>query len=123
MDTTQLADQLSSLSITEILALTKTLEEQWGVKAAPAVSRAMPHTPVEAPPTEQTEFEVVLVAVPMAKKISVIKAIREATSLGLVEAKAFVEGAPRSVKDGLAKVEADALSAKLIEAGAEVQVK
>jgi large subunit ribosomal protein L7/L12 len=119
----QVVDFLSSMPVIEIAALVKTLEEKWGVSAAPVVvggggGGAAPVAEVE----EQTEFDVIL-ADGGASKITVIKVVREITALGLKEAKELVEGAPKPVKEGVSKEEAADIKKKLEEAGAKVTVK
>ena len=119
----QVVDFLSSMPVIEIAALVKTLEEKWGVSAAPVVvggggGGAAAVAEVE----EQTEFDVIL-ADGGASKITVIKVVRELTSLGLKEAKELVEGAPKPVKEGVSKDEAAEIKKKLEEAGAKVEVK
>jgi large subunit ribosomal protein L7/L12 len=120
----QVVDFLSKMSVMDLAALTKELEEKWGVKAAPvAVAAAAPAAgAAAAPAAEQTEFTVTLKEVG-AKKIEVIKAIRELTQLGLKEAKDLVDGAPKTVKEGVSKADADAMKKKLEEAGAKVEIK
>jgi large subunit ribosomal protein L7/L12 len=119
----QVIDYLSGLTILEVKELTDTLEEKWGVSAAAAVAVAGPAVAADAAPAEeQTEFDVILVS-PGAKKIQVIKAVRELTSLGLKEAKALVDEAPKAIKEAVSKAEADEMTAKLEEAGAQVEVK
>ncbi len=122
----QVIEYLSSLSVLDIAKLTKTLEEKWGVKAAP-VAVAGPAGPAaggEAAPkaVEQTEFTVILTAAGAAK-IQVIKAIREITNLGLKEAKDLVDGAPKEVKAGVSKQDADDIKKKITEAGGTVEIK
>ena len=121
----QVIEYLSNLSVMDIAKLTKALEEKWGVKAAP-VAVAAPAggaaAPVEAPKEEKTEFDVVLAAAG-ANKIQVIKAIREITGLGLKEAKDLVEAAPKTVKEAIAKADAEEMKKKLTEAGATVELK
>jgi large subunit ribosomal protein L7/L12 len=118
----QVKEYLSGLTVMQIVELTKELEDAWGVKAAPvAVAGAAAAAPAEAA-EEQTEFDVVLKSFGSAK-IQVIKAVREATGLGLKDAKELVESAPKAIKEGVAKAEADELAAKLKEAGAEVEIK
>jgi large subunit ribosomal protein L7/L12 len=117
--------QLSSLTVVEIVALTKALEEKWGVKAAPVAVAAAPSAGggAAAPAAEEkTEFTVVLKA-GGANKIGAIKVVREVTGLGLKDAKDLVDGAPKDVKVGVNKAEADDIAKKLKEAGAEVEVK
>ncbi len=119
----QVVDYLSSLSVMDIAALTKDLEEKWGVSAAPvAMAGAMPAADAGPAAEEQTEFDVELTSFG-EKKINVIKAIREITSLGLKEAKELVESAPKVVKDAISKEEAEDVKKKLEEAGATVTVK
>jgi large subunit ribosomal protein L7/L12 len=120
----QVVDYLSSLSVMDIAALTKELEEKWGVSAAPvAVAGAAAAGPADAgAAAEPTEFNVILTGFG-DKKIQVIKALREITSLGLKEAKELVEGAPKPVKEGVSKEDADETAKKLQEAGATVEVK
>jgi large subunit ribosomal protein L7/L12 len=119
----QVVEYLSGLTVMQVVALTKSLEDKWGVKAAP-VAVAGPATsaaPAEAA-EEKTEFTVVLKAAG-ANKIGAIKAVREITGLGLKDAKDLVEGAPKPVKEGVSKAEADEMAAKLKDAGAEVEIK
>jgi large subunit ribosomal protein L7/L12 len=111
----------------DLAALTKELEDKWGVKAAPvAVAAAAPAAGAAggaaAPAAEQTEFTVILKEVG-AKKIEVIKVVRELTQLGLKEAKDLVDGAPKNVKEGVSKADADTMKKKLEEAGAKVEIK
>ena len=123
-DLSKLVDELSSLTVLEAAELAKLLEEKWGVSAAAAVAvAAAPGAGAAAPAAEeQTEFTVVL-AEAGANKVSVIKAVRELTGLGLKEAKDLVDGAPKPVKEGVAKADAEAAKKKLEEAGAKVEVK
>jgi len=119
--TTAILDEIKALTILELADLVKAIEEEFGVSAAPvavAVAGAAPAAAAE----EKTEFDVVLKSFG-AKKLDVIKVIREITGLGLKEAKELVEGAPKTVKEGVSKDEAESLKAKLTEAGAEVEVK
>ena len=120
----QVVEYLSGLTVMQIVELTKSLEDKWGVKAAPvAVAGAAPAAGAAAAPAEeQTEFNVILKAAG-SNKIGAIKAVREITGLGLKDAKDLVEGAPKSVKEGVSKAEADEMAAKLKEAGAEVEIK
>jgi large subunit ribosomal protein L7/L12 len=122
----QLAEQLSSLTVLEAAQLSKMLEEKWGVSAAApvAVAAAAPAAAAVAaePAEEQTEFDVVLMAVG-DKKINVIKEVRAVTSLGLKEAKDLVESAPKTVKEAIKKEEAEQIKKKLEEAGATVEIK
>jgi large subunit ribosomal protein L7/L12 len=122
MDT--IIDQLSNLSVMQIADLTKKLEEKWGVKAAPvAVAGPAGGGAAAAPAAEaQTEFTVIL-ATAGANKIGVIKAIRELTSLGLKEAKDLVDGAPKEIKSGVSKDEAESIKKKIVEAGGTVEIK
>ena len=120
----QVVEYLSGLTVMQVVALTKSLEDKWGVKAAPvAVAGAAPAAGAAAAPAEeQTEFTVILKAAG-ANKIGAIKAVREITGLGLKDAKDLVEGAPKPIKEGASKAEADEMAAKLKEAGAEVEIK
>ena len=119
-DIQKLVEELSKLTVLEAVELSKALEETWGVSAAAAVAVAA--GPVAAAAEEKTEFNVVLAEVG-ANKLAVIKAVKEATGLGLGEAKALVESAPKAVKEGLAKDEAEKLKATLEAAGAKVELK
>ncbi len=123
-DLSKLVDQLSSLTVLEAAELAKLLEEKWGVSAAAAVAVAAPGggAAVAAPVEEKTEFTVVLAAAG-EKKIEVIKEVRALTGLGLKEAKDLVEGAPKSVKEGVSKEEAEKVKAQLEKAGAKVELK
>jgi large subunit ribosomal protein L7/L12 len=122
----QVVDFLSKMSVLDLAGLTKELEDKWGVKAAPvAVAGAAPAAgggAAAAPAAEQTEFTVIL-ADAGANKIGVIKAVREVTNLGLKEAKDLVDGAPKTVKEGVSKADAETIKKKLTEAGAKVDVK
>ena len=123
-DLTKLVDELSSLTVLEAAELAKLLEEKWGVSAAAAVAVAAAPggAAAAAPVEEQTEFTVVLAAAG-EKKIEVIKEVRAITGLGLKEAKDLVEAAPKPVKEGVAKDEAEKLKAQLEKAGAKVELK
>ena len=114
---------LSNLTVMQIAHLTKVLEDKWGVKAAP-VAVAGPATAGPAPEAkvEQTEFTVMLTAAG-ENKVNTIKAVREVTSLGLKEAKDLVDGAPKPLKEGISKADAEAIKKKMEEAGAKVEVK
>jgi large subunit ribosomal protein L7/L12 len=119
----QVVDFLSKLSVMDIAALTKELEDKWGVKAAPvAVAAAGAAPAAAAAAVEQTEFSVVLKEAG-AKKIEVIKVVRELTQLGLKEAKDLVDGAPKNVKEGVSKADAEGFKKKLEDAGAKVEIK
>ncbi|MDR1692792.1 MAG: 50S ribosomal protein L7/L12 [Oscillospiraceae bacterium] len=121
---TNLIEEVKALTVLELSELVKALEEEFGVSAAaPAMMMAAaPAAAAAAPAEEQTEFTVVLEG-PGSNKIAVIKVVREITSLGLKEAKELVDGAPKPIKENIQKDEADAIAAKLKEAGAEVSVK
>jgi large subunit ribosomal protein L7/L12 len=118
----KIVDELSKLTILEASELTKMLEEKWGVSAAAAVAVAGPAGAAAAPVEEKTEFTVILTAVG-EKKIEVIKEVRALTGLGLKEAKDLVEGAPKTVKDGVNKDEAAKIKATLEKVGAKVELK
>ena len=122
-DLQKIVDDLSSLTVLEAADLAKMLEEKWGVSAAAAVAVAAgPAGAAAAPAEEKTEFTVVLAAAG-DKKIEVIKEVRALTGLGLKEAKDLVEGAPKPVKEGVNKEEADKIKAQLEKAGAKVELK
>ncbi len=122
-DLAKLVDDLSSLTVLEAAELSKMLEEKWGVSAAAAVAvAAAPGGAAAAPAEEQTEFTVVLAAAG-DKKIEVIKEVRGITGLGLKEAKDLVEGAPKAVKEGVSKDEAEKIRATLEKVGAKVELK
>src|SRR5918998_6538107 len=124
-DLAKLVDDLSSLTVLEAAELSKMLEEKWGVSAAAAVAVAVAPGAggaAAAPVEEQTEFTVVLAAVG-DKKIEVIKEVRGITGLGLKEAKDLVEGAPKPVKEGVSKDEAEKVKATLEKVGAKVELK
>jgi large subunit ribosomal protein L7/L12 len=126
VETEQLIDQLEKMTVLELNSLVKTLEDRWGVSAAAPVAvagaAAGGAAAVAAPEEEKTQFDVVLTEVG-ANKIQVIKAVRELTSLGLKEAKDVVDSAPKPIKEGVSKEEAQAAKAKLEEAGAKAEVK
>jgi len=122
MNVENMVEELSSWSVMEVATLVTTLEEKWGVSAAPAAV-AMAAAPGDAPAAEEkTEFDVELTEVG-GKKIQVIKAIREITQLGLADAKGMVEAAPKVIKEGVSKDEAAEIQKKLEDAGAKVTVK
>ena len=121
-DLQKIVDDLSSLTVLEAAELAKLLEEKWGVSAAAAVAVAGPAAAAAAPAEEKTEFTVMLLAAG-EKKIEVIKEVRAITGLGLKEAKDLVEAAPKPIKTGLAKADAEKLKAELDAAGAKVEIK
>jgi large subunit ribosomal protein L7/L12 len=121
-DLQKIVDELSGLTVLEAADLAKMLEEKWGVSAAAPVAMMAAAGAAAAPVEEQTEFTVVLTAAG-AQKINVIKEVRAITSLGLKEAKDLVEGAPKPVKEGVSKDEADKLKKQLEAAGATVELK
>lgn len=114
------------MNVLELVTLTKTLQEKWGVSAAPVASAApaaaAPVAEVAAPVEEKTEFDAILTEVG-PNKINVIKVVRELTGLGLKEAKAVVDEAPKAIKEAVSKDEAEKIAAKMAEAGAKVQIK
>ncbi len=126
MAVAEIIDQVEKLTVLELNELVKSLEEKWGVSAAAPVAVAAPGGPgggsAAAAPVEKTEFDAVLTEVG-PEKIKVIKAVRELTSLGLTEAKSFVESAPKAIKTGIPRDEAEQIKAKLAEAGATVEIK
>ena len=127
-DTNAIVDQLSGLTVLEIAGLVKQLEEKWGVSAAAPVAAAAPAAgtgggAAAAPAEEKTAFEVILKEMG-ANKIGVIKEVRSAVpGLGLAEAKALVEGAPKTIKEGVTKAEAEEIKKKIEAAGAKVEIK
>jgi large subunit ribosomal protein L7/L12 len=125
-DTAKLVDQLGKMTVLELVELKNKLEEEWGVTAAAPVAVAAPGAAGPAAPAEaaeeQTAFDVVLTGAG-DKKIQVIKEVRAVTGLGLKEAKDLVDSAPKPVKEGVARDEADSIKAQLEEAGASVEVK
>ncbi len=121
-DLNKIIDDLSSLTVVEAAELSKQLEEKWGVTAAAAVAAAAPVATGAAPAEEKDEFTIVLASVG-DKKINVIKEVRAFTSLGLKEAKDLVESAPKEVKAGVNKKEAEEIKSKLEAAGAKVELK
>ena len=118
----KLIEDVKSLTVLELSELVKALEEEFGVSAAAPVAVAAAAAPAAAAEEEKTEFDVVLKAVG-GNKIAVIKAVREITGLGLKEAKEVVDNAPKALKEGVSKDDAEAMKAKLTEAGAEVELK
>ena len=121
-DLQKIVTDLSSLTVLEAAELAKMLEDKWGVSAAAAVAVATTQGPAVAPAVEQTEFTVVLAAIG-DKKIEVIKEVRAATGLGLKEAKDLVEAAPKAVKEGIPKDEAEKIKAALEKVGAKIELK
>ena len=119
---TAMIEELKALSVLELSELVKAVEVEFGVSPAAAVAVAAPAAGGAAAAEEKTEFDVVLADVG-ANKINVIKVVRELTGLGLGEAKALVDGAPKAVKEGISKDEAEAAKAKLEEVGAKVELK
>ena len=121
-DLAKIVDELSGLTVLEAAELSKMLEEKWGVSAAAPVAVAAAGGGAAAAAEEKTAFDVIL-ATAGAQKINVIKVVRELTGLGLKEAKDLVEGAPKPVKTGVSKEDAETMKKKLAEAGATVEVK
>jgi large subunit ribosomal protein L7/L12 len=121
-DLAKIVDELSGLTVLEAAELSKMLEEKWGVSAAAPVAVAAAGGGAAAAVEEKTAFDVIL-ANAGAQKINVIKVVRELTGLGLKEAKDLVEGAPKPVKTGVSKEDAETMKKKLAEAGATVEVK
>src|SRR5437879_2378522 len=126
MERTQILEEIGKMTVLELSQLIKDMEEKFGVSAAAATVVAGPAAggaaAGAAPKEEQTEFTVMLTAVG-DNKVNVIKAVREVTSLGLKEAKDLVDGAPKAVKEGVSKADADAVLKKLIDAGAKAEIK
>ncbi|HEY3074338.1 MAG TPA: 50S ribosomal protein L7/L12 [Burkholderiales bacterium] len=123
MERTQILEEIGKMTVLELSQLIKDMEEKFGVSAAAAVAVAGPAAAAAAAPAEEkTEFTVMLTAIG-DNKVNVIKAVREVTSLGLKEAKDLVDGAPKAVKEGVSKADADAVLKKLIDAGAKAEIK
>jgi large subunit ribosomal protein L7/L12 len=114
---------LSNMSVMEVIQLTRELEEKWGVKAEPPPVQFQPGPPQQEQAPAKDEFDVVLASVPADKKMAVIKIVRELTLMGLKESKELVEAAPKVLKEGVSKSDADEYKRKLEEAGAVVEVK
>lgn len=125
MSVDEILGGIETLTVLELVSLIKNMEEKFGVSAAaPVAVVAAPSGGSSAAPVEEkTEFDVILKSAPADKKINIIKVVRELTSLGLKEAKDLVEGAPKPVKTGVPKADADASKEKLVAAGAEVEIK
>ncbi len=122
--TTQIMDLVKGLTILELADLVKAMEEEFGVSAAPvAVAAVGGAAPAAAAAEEKTEFDVILKAVDASAKLAAIKAVRSITGLGLKEAKELVESAPKAIKEGVSKEDADKVAEELKAAGAEVEVK
>ena len=119
---TNILEEIKTLTILELADLVKALEEEFGVSAAPVAVAGAAAAPAAAAAEEKTEFDVVL-ADAGANKLAVIKVVRELTGLGLKDAKDLVEGAPKTIKEGASKEDAEAIKAKLAEAGATVELK
>ena len=124
MERTQILEEIGKMTVLELSQLIKDMEEKFGVSAAAAVAAAAPAAAGAgaAKAEEKTEFTVMLTAVG-DNKVNVIKAVREVTSLGLKEAKDLVDGAPKAVKEGVSKADADAVLKKLTDAGAKAEIK
>ena len=125
MERTQILEEISKMTVLELSQLIKDMEEKFGVSAAAATVMAGPAAggaAAAAPKEEKTEFTVMLTAVG-DNKVNVIKAVREVTTLGLKEAKDLVDGAPKPVKEGVSKADADAIAKKLTDAGAKAEIK
>ena len=126
MSLATIIDEIEKLNVLELVELTKTLQEKWGVSAAPVAAAAAPVAAAAevaaAPVEEQTEFDAVLTEVG-PNKINVIKVVRELTGLGLKEAKAVVDEAPKAIKEAVSKEEAEKIAAKMAEVGAKVTIK
>jgi large subunit ribosomal protein L7/L12 len=125
MERTQILEEIGKMTVLELSQLIKDMEEKFGVSAAAAVAVAAPAAggaAAGAKAEEKTEFTVMLMAAG-ENKVNVIKAVREVTSLGLKEAKDLVDGAPKAVKEGVSKADADAVAKKLGDAGAKVEIK
>jgi large subunit ribosomal protein L7/L12 len=126
MSVQTIIEEIEKLNVLELVDLSKTLQDKWGVSAAPVATAAAPAAATEAAPAavveEQTEFDAILSEVG-AEKIKVIKVVRELTGLGLKEAKEVVDNAPKAIKEGVSKEEAQKISEKMAEVGAKVTIK
>ncbi len=122
MERAQILEEIGKMTVLELSQLIKDMEEKFGVSAAAAVAAAPAAAAAAAPAEEKTEFTVMLNAAG-DNKVNVIKAVREVTSLGLKEAKDLVDGAPKAVKEGIAKADAEAILKKLLDAGAKAEIK
>jgi large subunit ribosomal protein L7/L12 len=123
MERTQILEEIGKMTVLELSQLIKDMEQKFGVSAAAAVAAAAPAAAAGAAKAEeQTEFTVMLTAIG-DNKVNVIKAVREVTSLGLKEAKDLVDGAPKPVKEGVSKADAETVMKKLIDAGAKAEIK
>ena len=114
---------LGNLSVLEMIALTRQLEEKWGVKAEPAPVQLSNLPKQDSQESDQAEYDVILLSVPTDKKMNIIKLVRELNTLGLKESKELVEAAPKIVQSGLSKADAENLKNRLTEAGAGVEIK
>lgn len=126
MANNEIIEAIAKMSVLELSELVKAIEEKFGVSAAVAVAAAPAaggHAAGGAPAEEKTDFTVVLATAPADKKIPIIKVVRELTGLGLKEAKDLVEGAPKAVKEGVPKAQAEEWKKKLVEAGAAIEIK
>ena len=121
-DIAKIVEELSTLTVMEAAELAKALEEAWGVSAAAAVAVAGPAAAAAPAAEEQTEFDVILTG-DGGNKIAVIKEVRAITALGLTEAKALVESAPKAIKEGVSKAEAEEIQGKIVAAGGTVELK
>jgi large subunit ribosomal protein L7/L12 len=119
----QMAEFLGNLSVMELIKLTKDLEQKWGLEAKPQTVFSPTVQPTEDKVAVQTEFNVVFVSFPADKKMTLVKLVREVLGLGLLESKNLVESLPKNLKEGCSKEEADALKARFVEAGAQIEVK
>src|SRR5258708_5690237 len=125
MSVETIISEIEKLNVLDLVTLTKTLQEKWGVSAAPVAAAAAPVAAVAeaaAPVEEKTEFDAILTEVG-PNKINVIKVVRELTGLGLKEAKEVVDGAPKAIKEAVSKEEAEKIAAKMSEVGAKVTIK
>src|ERR1700694_2328808 len=123
MERAQILEEISKMTVLELSQLIKDMEEKFGVSAAAAVAAAGPAAAAAAAPAEEKTEVTVMLTATGDNKVNVIKAVREVTSLGLKEAKDLVDGAPKAVKEGVSKVEAETVAKKLSDAGAKVEIK
>jgi large subunit ribosomal protein L7/L12 len=121
MENEQVVDALGNLTVVELIALTKTLEQKWGLQALPQIGQVV-QVETEVKVEAQTEFSISLISYPPEKKIGLVKLVRELLGLGLLESKALVESAPKLLKEGISKEDVEMIKVKLMDAGGVVEI-
>jgi large subunit ribosomal protein L7/L12 len=116
-------EALGQMNVMQVIALTKELEQKWGVEAKPQLGQVITTLQPEVPESNQTEFSVVFVSFPADKKMALVKMVREVLNLGLLDSKNLVESLPKTIKEGVSKEEAEAMKTRLVEAGGVVEIK